>query len=168
MTVDGTDFRIQEPVPFCSKWYSHKFNGPGLRYEVGVCIQTGWIVWLHGPFPCGKYSDRSIFRRALEKLLDPYEKILADGGYQDAEGGTTETPNGLNTYDQYMKQVARARHETINKRFKDFAILNNKYRGNRFFHIYIFTAIANLVQVDIEIEKNSFMVVYDDITSKNY
>ncbi len=33
VTVDGVDFHIFEPVPIDSKWYSHKLNGPGLRYE---------------------------------------------------------------------------------------------------------------------------------------
>ena len=27
LTADGTDFRIPEPTPFWSGWYSHKFNG---------------------------------------------------------------------------------------------------------------------------------------------
>jgi len=40
-SVDGTDCQIQEPLLFNAKWYSHKFKGPGLRYEVGVCISTG-------------------------------------------------------------------------------------------------------------------------------
>ena len=57
ITVDGTDFRIQEPSPFDPKWYSHKFRGPGLRYEIGVCIKTGWIVWVNGPFPAGAWPD---------------------------------------------------------------------------------------------------------------
>ena len=43
ISVDGTDCRIYEPEPFDTKWYSHKFNGPGLRYEIGVCIVSGNI-----------------------------------------------------------------------------------------------------------------------------
>ena len=50
ITVDGTDFHIQEPAQFDPKWYSHKFKGPGLCYEIGVCIKTRWIVWVNGPF----------------------------------------------------------------------------------------------------------------------
>ena len=38
ITLDGTDVSINEPSPFNNKWYSHKLNGPGLRYEVGICI----------------------------------------------------------------------------------------------------------------------------------
>jgi hypothetical protein len=48
VTVDGTDFRIMEPIPFDSKWLSEKFNEPGVKYEVAVCIQTGWIVHTNG------------------------------------------------------------------------------------------------------------------------
>jgi len=46
VTVDGTDdCPIQEPHPFSTQWYSHKFKGPGLHYELAVCILTGYIVW---------------------------------------------------------------------------------------------------------------------------
>ena len=55
VTVDGTDFRIQEPIPFNRRWYSKKFNGPALRYEVGISINTGYIVWFNGPLVCLKY-----------------------------------------------------------------------------------------------------------------
>ena len=51
--VDGTDFCIQEPVPFPEKWYSHKFKRPGLRYDVGLSVRSGTLVWAHGPFPVG-------------------------------------------------------------------------------------------------------------------
>jgi hypothetical protein len=58
--IDGTDVKITEPVPRGSIWWSHKFNGAGLRYEVVTCIITGDIVWFWGPFPCNM-SDREIF-----------------------------------------------------------------------------------------------------------
>lgn len=44
VSLDGADFKIEEPTPFSPKWFSHKFKGPGLRYEVGLCIRTGYIV----------------------------------------------------------------------------------------------------------------------------
>jgi hypothetical protein len=40
ISVDGTDCPINEPWPFRPIWYSQKFNGPAVKYEVGVCIQT--------------------------------------------------------------------------------------------------------------------------------
>ena len=33
-SLDGTDFEIFEPEPFVS--FSHKFKGPGLRYEIDL------------------------------------------------------------------------------------------------------------------------------------
>ena len=61
ITINGVDFLINEPTPFSPVWYSHKFDGPALRYELGVCIQTGWICWLAGPFPAGDFPDQEIF-----------------------------------------------------------------------------------------------------------
>ena len=57
MTVDGTDFRINNPKRFDKIWYGHKFNHAAVRYEVAVSIQSGDIVWIHGPFPAGGWPD---------------------------------------------------------------------------------------------------------------
>ena len=99
ITVDGTDFRIQEPSPFHPQWYSHKFEGPGLRYEVGVCLRTGWIVWWNGAFPCGSWPDINIARDGLIDELDDsiQEMVLADGGYRD-DYQYFITPSGRNDY----------------------------------------------------------------------
>lgn len=83
VTVDGSDFRICEPHPFSNKWYSHKYKGPGLRYEIAVNIQTGDIVWTNGPFPCGRYPDVKIFKQGLMLRLDPDELVEADKGYRN-------------------------------------------------------------------------------------
>ena len=85
ISVDGTDFRIQEPTPFSKKWFSHKFNGPGLRYEVGIGITTGWIVWVNDPFPPGEFNDLKIAKSSLIYFLDDGEKYVADKGYQDGD-----------------------------------------------------------------------------------
>ena len=76
ITVDGTDFRIQEPVPFDTGWFSHKFKGPGVRYEVGIAIQTGWIVWVNGPFMCGNWPDLRIARDSLHAELEAGEGYI--------------------------------------------------------------------------------------------
>ena len=81
VTVDGTDFPIQEPKPFSPIWYSHKFKGAGLRYEVAVSIQTGWIVWLNGPYPAGQFNDHQIADDNLHLSLDPGERYLGDRIY---------------------------------------------------------------------------------------
>jgi hypothetical protein len=161
ITLDGTDCPIEEPQPFHRRWFSHKFKGPGVRYEVGVCIQTGYIVWKNGPYPCGKYPDLTIARDRIIHYLDPGEKFVADGGYRDG-GIYAETPNGLNNDDQRMKRLARARHETVNKRLKQFAVLNSAFRNELEKHYYCFHSIANMTQLHIQTNAPLFQVKYDE------
>lgn len=77
IALDGTDIPTVEPRDRSAVWWSHKFNGPGIRYEVATCIQTGEIVWFRGPFPCG-CSDREIFDTFLAEKLIPGEGVEAD------------------------------------------------------------------------------------------
>ena len=114
ITVDGTNFWIQEPIPFNPKWYSHKFKGPGLRYEVTICIKTGWIVWVNGPFPAGEWPNRKITQAGINHHLDDNECYVGDGGYYDG-WQWAETPTGYNNHEQKMYAMARAPHETINR-----------------------------------------------------
>ena len=100
MSIDGTDFRICEPSPFSAKWYSHKFHGPGLRYELGICIRTGDIVWAYGGLPCGEWSDLRLTRDAFVLGLRPGEKAIADRVYRDPN--YFDIPNGEN--DQKKKK----------------------------------------------------------------
>jgi hypothetical protein len=153
VTVDGTDFRIQEPMPFSEGWFSHKFHGPAVRYEVCVNIQNGWIVLVNGPFPAGEWPDLRIAREKLCPLIAdsefPDELALADGGYFD-DYEFFDTPTGENNEEQKMKADARARHKTINRRFKQWGILQQIYRGSLHRHGHIFQAIANITQLMFE------------------
>ena len=53
VSVDCTDCKIREPGPYARKaskvWFSFKFKGPGLRYEIGINILSGLMVWVGGP-----------------------------------------------------------------------------------------------------------------------
>ena len=69
---------IQEPSPWSAKWFSHKFNGPGLRYEVGLSINNGDIVWVHGGVPCGDFSDLKLARSLYTSMISVGELTLAD------------------------------------------------------------------------------------------
>ena len=161
ITVDGTDFRIQEPQPFSPQWYSHKFNGPGVRYEVGICIKTGWIVWVHGPFPCGTWPDLAIARNALIHELDPGEFYVADGGYRESFGWS-DTPTGLHRLCDRTKALARARHETVNGRFKVFGALKQIYRHDLSLHSLVFRSIANITQVSLRTKSPLFSIDYNE------
>jgi hypothetical protein len=161
ISVDGTDCPIREPIPFSSRWYSHKFKGPGLRYEVAVCIQTGWIVWKNGPYPCGPFPDLTIARDKLHGEMAPGEMYVADRGYSDAyEFG--DTPTGYNTTGQRMKSIVRARHEGVNARIKKFKILSTRFRNQLKYHYMVFHAIVNVLQLEIENGTTMYEVYYDD------
>ena len=147
VSVDGTAFRIYEPTPFSSKWFSQKFRGPGLRYEVAVCIRTGHIVWTHGPFPCGSFPDLIIYRIAMKGSLAPGEMVVADEGYNDP----TCLP-GSDVDGEHRKRLAaiRARKETVNRRFKQFFVPGHRFRHKSAIHSVCFHAVANLTQIMIE------------------
>jgi len=83
VSVDGTDFMICELSPFNPQWFRHKHNGPGIRYKIAICLQTGWIVWINGNQSAGKWSDLKIFRHRLKQMLLPGEMVEADGTYND-------------------------------------------------------------------------------------
>lgn len=157
VSVDGTDFKMYEWGDFWSGWYSHKFKAPGLRYEVGVCIRTGHIVWIHGPFPCGKWSDLKIFRQGLKNMLQQGEKVQADGGYR-GESNHIVTPTGVND----MGQKVRARHETVNRRFKQFNILQRVFRHELVKHQAVFLACAVITQLALESGEPLYGVNYFD------
>ncbi len=38
-SVHGTNFMINEPKPFDKSWYIHKFDGTGVRQDIGVSIE---------------------------------------------------------------------------------------------------------------------------------
>jgi hypothetical protein len=145
VSVDGTDFQIYQWKPFWKGWFSHKFKGPGVRYEVGLCIMTGHIVWIHGPFPCGKWPDLKIFRNAMKQQLSPGEKVQADLGYR-GEPDYIVLPTGVND----IGQRVRARHETVNKRFKQWGILHRVFRHEVSKHQPAFGSVAVITELAIE------------------
>ena len=107
LSVDGTDcpFEAQGKA-----FYSHKFKGTGLRYEVGVGIKGGDICWIQGPLPCGLYPDIKIFRLALIHELDADERIEADLGYRGDAPEYVKVAGPLYTEEDYK---ARRRSELL-------------------------------------------------------
>ena len=161
ISLDGTDCPIQEPKEFSARWYSHKFKGPGLRYEVGLCIQTGWVVWKNGPYPCGAYPDVKIARDLLVPSMRRGEKYIADRGYRDGQTFAS-TPTGYSNDLERMKSKVRARHEHINSRIKRFSILSTRFRAGLDKHWIVFHSIVNMLQIDIQIGNCLYQIEYND------
>ena len=132
-----------------------------MRYEVGICIQTGWIVWINGPYPCGEWPDLRIARESIIYELDDNEFFLADGGYHDRNQYSV-TPTGGNQFSDRQKAVARARHESINKSLKSFDILKQKFRHPLDKHNTVFNSVANVTQLRIMNGDFIFNVDYNE------
>jgi hypothetical protein len=52
-----------------------------LRYELGVDILAGNLVWIQGPCPAGKYNNIKIFNSVLRHYLEPGKRVEVDSGY---------------------------------------------------------------------------------------
>jgi DDE superfamily endonuclease len=181
--VDGTDFHIRQPSlktdkikklskedrkAYRKSWFTHKFNGAGLRYEVGICIATGNIVWVNGPFKPGIFNDLAIFKNKLIHYLIPGEQVEADKGYyglplhistpiEKEDEDLTEEEKRFKKY----KHGAALRHETVNHVFKTWEILNQVYRHDRKKYGDVFWAIATLTQICFDMgEKHNYQVEY--------
>ena len=163
MSVDGVDFSIFEPIPFWTGYFSHKFQGPGVRYEIGICISTGYIVWFVGPFPCAE-SDIKIFRGDLMHLLSDGEKILADRGY-NGEPDYIVTATDLEKHNIWLLRdyyIVRARHEAVNRRLKVWNILGHRFRHGVSKHADAFGAVAVIEQLKMENGEPMFAVEWED------
>ena len=156
--------KVREPGGFARDFYSHKFRSAGLKYEIGLNILTGDMVWLHGPFRCGK-GDINVARHALINALEEGEMVEADLGYR-GEQFKIKTPSSLHVRsdeERKMKALVRARHETVNERMKNFSILSNVFRHDLRKHSAVFRAVAVITQLSIEDGEPLFQVHYQDI-----
>ena len=62
---------------------SHMYAGKSaLRYELGVDILTGNLVWIQGTYPAGKYTNIKNFNKVLRNFLEPGKRVEADKGYR--------------------------------------------------------------------------------------
>ena len=155
VTVDGTDCQIEEPKRedgekgIDPKWYSHKFKGAGLRYEIAVAAYASHIVWVNGPFPCGSFSDLKIYKEMglAQKLIDAGEKCVADGTYRHYT--VSQKGRGRLSWRQ-QKNRLRARHETVNNRIKIFDCFKRKWRHSHELHKHAFCAAVYLTQVSFQ------------------
>lgn len=85
----------------------------------------------------------------LDMIPDGF-KIIGDNAYR----GVPEKFSAPNPHDTKnvasFKGRARARHETFNKRIKDYQIINQQFRNKLAKHKIAFEAVCVLVQYNIE------------------
>lgn len=154
-SIDGVHFRILEPSPFDKNYFSHKIKTAALAYEIGIGLKSGHIVWKFGGYPAGQYPDLKLSREFYVHQVMPGELTLADKGYND---GTTYfiTPNATNPIGH---KFIMSRHETVNKRIRQFKVLYNTFRHNMDKHKKCFDSVVNITALVIKFEEPLFSVL---------
>ena len=152
VTVDGVHFRIMEPTHPLYKidtgFYSHKFGGAGVDYEIAISIFEPRVLWVNGPFPSGQ-GDREIFKAALRAKIPRGHIALMDRGYRGG-GKCVSTVNSLDSDElNEFKTRALARHENFNARLKRFKILREKFRCSHKKHGVVFDSVCCLCQLEM-------------------
>ena len=163
VSVDGTDFMVAAKG-FGTELYSYKFKRSGLRYEVALCIKTGDIVWINGPYEPGLWNDLKIFRHSLVTFLEDGERVEADDGYLGEHPRHVKCPGGFCNppETEFMQKRVRNRHETVNKRFKQFEALKQRWRHNLGHHGNVLRMAAVLTQVSFSEGEPLFQCGYRD------
>lgn len=144
--MDGTDCPIEEPRPFSTTWFSHKFKGAALKYEIGVDMD-GNIVWISTPYR-GGVNDKTIFKRGLESVIPVGYLAIANQGYTAGPKLSIISEFDSEEVAIFKKQTL-SRHETANKRLKDFACLTTEFRHGVDMHCFVFDAVATICQYNI-------------------
>lgn len=137
---------------------------PGLRYEIALCILTGEICWVNGPWPCGLYNDWKIFNECgLRSFLEEHERVEADNGYKAGDPEVVKTPNGV-FHPEEKKEIrnrVRARQETVNSRFKNWKILSERFRHKIEDHSKVFNSIAVITQFELKYNNHPLFSVVE-------
>lgn len=106
ITVDGVNFITQEfRLNPSTGYFDHKSHSCGLKYEFAIAIWSSRCVWINGPYPAGKYHDKSLFcgaksmddpqdtwnRDALLWRIPDGKKAIADTAYEGLHQKVTVT-----------------------------------------------------------------------------
>lgn len=171
-SIDCVHFEVDEfRTDPGSKWYSHKFNGSGLSYEVCCDVVQDRIVWVNGPFPASKH-DITIFRGgkrgekskwrsdSLFSQVPNGKRLIGDSGYVGEPKKISATLGGHSKEVKEYFARAKSRQETINARYKNFRILGTSFwhkgekgsgsKGKMDLHGSVFNAITVVLQYDLE------------------
>ncbi|KAL7429399.1 hypothetical protein ACHAXM_001847, partial [Skeletonema potamos] len=96
LSVDTVNYVVEElrQTPG-TKWWNHKSNSAGFKYEYGLAIRHPTCVWARGPFPAAEKHDKTVFcggtnkqpreqwdRNSLYHHIPKRKKALGDSAYE--------------------------------------------------------------------------------------
>jgi len=155
ISVDGVQCRFHEVKhAILSKdpaYYAHKFNGPGLGYEIGLHLWESKMVWLRKNLRTAD-SDLKAYRQSLKHKIPAGKKVIADGGYRDKNDPKVSTPNVYDPAElKTFKARARMRQEHFHSRIKRFKCLTSEFKSKEERHAQCFEAICVVLTYELEL-----------------
>jgi len=164
-SVDGVQCRFHEMKHLhLSKdpgLFAHKFNGPGLGYELALSLFEDKLVWLKGPYRPGEFNDRSMFESELRGKIPAGKKVVADGGYRKKGGDPKVSTTNAHDSRELRKFKARAksRQENFHSRIKRFEAVNcGVFNHGIDEHQICFEAICVICQYEMDLGFPMFTV----------
>lgn len=161
-TVDGVHFRVQE-TPHDTLYrdpqmYSFKFKSAGLDYQLCIAIRgKDFLVHCHGPVKASTH-DLTVWRDSGVEERVPFGKF----GIGDSAYGSIECIAYKNPMDdpevKKFKARALARHESYNKRLKNFGILDSTFRHDLEKHRMVVEGIMVVLQYSMRTDAPLFEV----------
>jgi hypothetical protein len=155
MALDGTECWIERPLDNTVQkhYYSGKKRKHTIKYEIGVQLQSGKIVWLAGGVP-GSVHDITLYRSCgLRSYLLPGEMILADKGYIGDDiiitpfrPARSEEEKEFNSAISSLRQIV----EHTYHRIKIFNFTQHKWRHHLDLHPMAFKVICHTLNIEFE------------------
>jgi hypothetical protein len=176
LPVDCVHLRSQEfRCNPSSQWYSHKFNGPGVSFEIVTDPINGNMRWLNGPEPAsihdltflrgGKKGKKGDWKRtALYFHIPENVRLVGDSAYEGQPDKVSTTKDAHNPETKKLFARMKSMQETCFKRLKDFRALREAFRHgtctqDKLDKIQLYMeAAAVLVQYDLENGHGLFQV----------
>jgi len=153
VVLDATECPIQRPHHWYvqSLYYSGKKKRHTIKYEIGIHLLTGRIVWIAGPIP-GSTHDITLCRRSgILTMLLPGEFIMADKGYIGEAQIITPFKTPTTTQKLFNSQLGQLRVivENTYGRVKHFRCLKHEWTHDLSLHPLTFYFICQLVNLDV-------------------
>lgn len=155
LILDGTECLIERPIDnlIQRQYYSGKKRKHTIKYEVGVQLQSGKIVWLAGGVP-GSVHDFTLYQICgLRQYLLPGEMILADKGYiGDTQIIHPFKPTISDEEKEFNSAISSIREivEHTIGRIKNFNFTQQKWRHDLKLHPIAFKVICNVLNIEFE------------------
>lgn len=115
--VDGMNCSVNEEHPFSCGWYSHKCRRTLIRYDVGLTLHSGRLVWVSRQFEFWSYHNNKIVKYDLKGALPDRQSVIADIEYNERGLIRIELSEILSND---IHQRVRTRNEAVNEKLKYF------------------------------------------------